>query len=39
MNPDIRAYCKHILKIHIEVLRFDKQKGVWYWDYPAVASI
>ena len=39
MESEIRKYCKHILKVHIEVLRRDKQKGAWYWDYPAVASI
>lgn len=39
MNSEIRKYCKHILKARIEVRRKDWQKGVWYWDYPAVASI
>ncbi|MFR3524861.1 MAG: hypothetical protein ACLTWD_09505 [Bacteroides uniformis] len=39
MDSEIRKYCKHILKVHIEVLRHDRQKGVWYWDYPAAASI
>lgn len=27
MESEIRKYCKHILKVHIEVLRRDKQKG------------
>ena len=39
IDSEIRKYCKHILREHIEVLRIIKQKVVWYWDYPAVASI
>lgn len=39
MDSEIRQYCKHIKKKHIEVLRKDRKKGVWYWDLPAAASI
>lgn len=39
MDSEIREYCKHIQKAQINVLRYDKKKGVWYWDLPAAASI
>lgn len=39
MNPEVRKYSKHVSKVHIEVLRFNKQKGVWYWDLPACVSV
>lgn len=39
MDSEVRKYCQHIIKAQIKVLREDKKKGVWYWDYPAMASI
>lgn len=39
MHAEIRKYCEHIQKAQIEVLKHNKQKGVWYWDLPACASI
>lgn len=39
MDSQILKYCKEIRKKHLELLRLDKRKGVWYWDLPACASI
>lgn len=39
MHKEIRKYCNHIKKVHIEVLRLDKNTGVRYWDYPACATV
>ena len=39
MDSEIRKYCKHIAKKHTEVLRKNKNTGVWFWDLPAAASI
>lgn len=39
MDKRIREYCQHICKAQIEVLRKDKDKQVWYWDLPAMATI
>ena len=39
IHPKIRKYCQHIVKAQIEVLRYNMQKKVWYWDLPAMASV
>ena len=40
MDSEIRKYCKHIQKTHNhDVLRFDPDKKVKYWDLPAAASV
>lgn len=39
MHAEIRKYCEHIRKAHIEVRRFNKKDKTWYWDLPAMASI
>ena len=39
MHPEIRDYCKHLVKTHEEVLRYNKVLKVWYWDLPAMACI
>lgn len=39
MNPEIRNYCRHIRRKQLEILRYDRRKGVWYWDLPACASV
>ena len=40
-NPEIEVcdYCDHIMHMHIQVTRQNKQNRVWYWDYPAVAAV
>lgn len=40
MDAEIRKYCRHIQKTHkYDVLRFEPDKKVVYWDLPAAASI
>lgn len=39
MDSHILNYCKHICKVQVEVLRFNRKKKVWYWDLPAMATI
>lgn len=39
MDKRIRAYCKHICKTHIEVLRKDHKTHSKFWDLPAMAVI
>lgn len=38
MHAEIRKYCNHIKKTQFEVLKQDKEKGVWYWDLPSCVS-
>lgn len=40
-NPDkeVLNYCEHICNSHLQVVRKDRKKGTWYWDYPAMAAI
>lgn len=39
IHPKIREYCQHIVKAQIEVLRYNKQEKVRFWDLPAMASV
>ena len=35
----LNKYCKHVLRVHVETLRYNRQTKTWYWDLPAAISV
>lgn len=38
-DEEVLHYCEHIMNVHIQTLRSNKNTGTWYWDYPAMVAI